>query len=83
MAANRVPAILGHDKIQSPKSGVRLISPTAAEKRHRHRVMMPWWLLTAAFVLVMSTTSCAPIPCAGGYADPNWCLRRAGGGGGN
>jgi hypothetical protein len=38
--------------------------------------------LAVAFVLVMATISCAPIPCPSGYEDPNWCQRRGGGGGG-
>jgi hypothetical protein len=34
-----------------------------------------------ALGFTLTTTSCAPIPCASGYADPNWCRHFSGGGG--
>jgi hypothetical protein len=39
-------------------------------------------LLSITFALGLTATACAPIPCASGYSDPDWCTRRAPGGGG-
>jgi hypothetical protein len=39
-------------------------------------------LFRIAFVLAVTTTACAPVPCASGYSDPNWCRHPSGGGGG-
>jgi hypothetical protein len=35
-----------------------------------------------AFVLGVAVSACAPIPCAPGYGDPNWCHRNIVGFGG-
>jgi hypothetical protein len=39
-------------------------------------------VLSLAFTLAVTTTACAPLPCPGGYADPNWCHDEFIGGGG-
>lgn len=47
------------------------------------RAMRVWFkFLIIAFALTIATSSCAPIPCPGGYANPNWCGHGGGGGDG-
>jgi hypothetical protein len=39
-------------------------------------------LFAIALASAVTATACSPIPCPSGYADPNWCTRNYGGGGG-
>jgi hypothetical protein len=82
MATNGNPEPLRRGAVRSRRSGARVIAETGTNKRHGHNIVMLLSLLATAFVLVMATISCVPIPCPGGYPDPNWCQHRGGGGGG-
>ena len=82
MTTNGIPQPLTRDSVGPVRRGARAIAETAANKRHGSQIVILLTFLAVAFVLVMATISCAPIPCPSGYEDPNWCQRRGGGGGG-
>ena len=63
---------IGTKDLQISCSGDRTIRSIA-------RPLAPFPLI---FALAFATTACAPIPCPGGYADPNWCNDEFVGGGG-
>ncbi|HET6308513.1 MAG TPA: hypothetical protein VFG12_15090 [Rhodopila sp.] len=59
--------------------------------RDKHESMASLWkhfarrigtVLAVTSVMAVSASACAPIPCGGGYADPNWCHDEFVGGGG-
>lgn len=82
MSTNRNPVARRRDDAYPRRSRLQLKVRTATGKRYTNRLVMLCSLLAAASVLAIATTSCARIPCAGGYADPNWCEHGGGGGGG-
>jgi hypothetical protein len=71
-----------YDHAQTLRRGPRAVVRTTAKKRDHRGIILACAWLAAAAVLVMMTTSCARIPCPGGYPDPNWCTYHYSGGGG-
>jgi hypothetical protein len=57
----------------------RVVHPEADSKNSIGRTSA---LFAIALASAVAATACSPIPCPSGYADPNWCQRNYGGGGG-
>jgi hypothetical protein len=49
-----------------------------AETGSKYSSSRMFTLIAIAFVLAVTMMACAPIPCASGYADPNWCRHFSG-----
>jgi hypothetical protein len=67
-------------KVGEEKS-IRVKARVGAEAASKKRALtLSFWIACASAITV---TSCAPIPCPSGYADPNWCRHSGGGGDGS
>jgi hypothetical protein len=74
---------------ETPKIGGcradRLYAPRYCAVGGKNDHAMSLWFSWFAIVMILPLllTACVRIPCPGppGYADPNWCEHRSGGGG--